>query len=222
MTLVKVCGITNLEDARACAEAGADMLGFNFHPASPRYISPREAREIIEKLPSSITCVGVFVNEESPARVALLARESSVSVVQLHGDETPEYCRALTAYPVIKALRVSREFVPEQGASCGTPTVLLDAFHKGAYGGTGRTFDWSLALAVRALIPKLVLAGGLNPENVAEAIAQVRPFGVDACSSLERAPGLKDAARVKAFVAAVRDAGVKDARPFVESKEQTN
>jgi phosphoribosylanthranilate isomerase len=143
--------------------------------------------------------------------VASLADAAGVRVVQLHGDEPPEYCRALKGYPVIKALRVSHNFVPEQAAGCGTQTVLLDAFSTDAYGGTGQTFEWSMALAARALVPRLILAGGLTPENVAAAVARVRPFAVDACSSLERAPGVKDAGRVRAFVAAVRSAGLEDA-----------
>lgn len=227
MTLVKICGITNLEDARACVAAGADMLGFNFYPASKRYISPPAARSIIEKVSSSIICIGVFVNEPSPARVAQLAEEARVSVVQLHGDEPPEYCRALANYQVIKALRVAPDFAPAQAAECGAETVLLDAFQPDAYGGTGHTFDWSVALAFRALVPKLILAGGLTPENVAAAIAHVRPFAVDACSSLEREPGLKDGALVKAFIAAAKEtSGNEEDRflpfvPFVTAKEQT-
>jgi len=208
MTLVKICGITTIEDARACTAAGADMLGFNFFPASKRYISAESARRIIEQLPSSITCIGVFVNESSPERVSQLAEEAGVSVVQLHGDEPPEYCRALSDYPVFKALRVTPTFVAKQAVACGADTVLLDAFQTDAYGGTGHTFDWSMALAVRSLVPKLILAGGLTPGNVAAAIDQVRPFAVDACSSLERASGLKDAKLVQAFVAAAKNTGV--------------
>ena len=212
MTLVKVCGITNLEDARRCVAAGADMLGFNFYPASKRYISPRAARRIIEQLTSSITYIGVFVNEPNPERVTQLAAEARVSVVQLHGDESAEYCRGVTNYPVIKALRVAHDFAPEQAAAFGAQTVLLDTFHEDAYGGTGQTFDWSSAVALRALVPKLILAGGLTPGNVSAAIAQVRPFAVDACSSLECAPGLKDAALVQAFIAAVREGKSKPTR----------
>lgn len=207
MTLVKICGITTLEDARACTAAGADMLGFNFFPASKRYISPESARRIIEHLPPAITCVGVFVNEPSPERVSQLAATAGVSVVQLHGDEPPEYCRSVLDYQVFKALRVAPDFVATQAGDCGAETVLLDAFQTDGYGGTGHTFDWSMALAVRSLVPKLILAGGLTPGNVAAAVAQASPFAVDACSSLERAPGLKDAKLVRAFVAAAKKAG---------------
>src|SRR5580765_3260962 len=205
MTLVKICGITNLADALASAEAGADLLGFNFYPKSPRYLAPAEAGKIADQLPADIVRVGIFVNEASPARVADLAREAKVTAVQLHGNETGEYCRALRdEFMVIKAMRVAPEFSPAQAETFGADGVLLDAFSADAYGGTGRTFDWSVASEVRALVPWLFLSGGLAPENVADAIAQVRPYAVDACSLLERAPGQKDHERVRAFVAAVR------------------
>jgi phosphoribosylanthranilate isomerase len=205
MTLVKICGITNLADALSCADAGADMLGFNFYPASPRYIAPEEARRIGERLPTAITRVGIFVNEESPELVAELARAARVSAVQLHGEETPDYCSVLLdEFFVIKALRVAPGFVPEEVMRYGTKAVLLDAFCARAYGGTGRTFDWSVASAARARVPQLFLSGGLGPENVSEAVAVVQPYAVDACSLLERAPGQKDAGRIRAFVAAAR------------------
>jgi phosphoribosylanthranilate isomerase len=207
MTLVKICGITNLVDALASAEAGADVLGFNFYQKSPRYVAPAAAARIGEQLPEQILRVGIFVNEASPARVADLARAAKVTAVQLHGDETAEYCRALRdEFMVIKAMRVGRDFSPAQAETFDADAVLLDAFSTDAYGGTGRTFDWSMASEVRALVPRLFLSGGLAPENVAEAIAQVGPYAVDACSHLESAPGQKDLERVRAFVAAVRRA----------------
>lgn len=211
MTLVKICGITNLEDALACAEAGAGALGFNFYTRSPRYVSPVEARRITVQLPASVLTVGVFVNEESPGRVEELAARAGVAAVQLHGDEPAAYCRALGGRLVIKALRVSTDFAPESALSCGTQAVLLDAYSRDLYGGTGDVCDWSAARAVRALVPRLFLAGGLGPENVTEAVRAVAPYAVDACSRLERAPGLKDAARVRAFVAAVLRADAADA-----------
>lgn len=206
MTLVKICGVTNLEDALACVEAGADMLGFNFYPRSPRYVAPEAARRITERMPASVVSVGVFVNEETPQRVEELASLANVAAVQLHGDEPASYCRALGSRLVIKALRVSTDFAPESAASCGTQAVLLDAYSRDLYGGTGDVFDWSAARRVRALVPRLFLAGGLGPHNAAEAVRAVAPYAVDACSLLERAPGLKDAGRVRAFVAAVRRA----------------
>ena len=206
MTLVKICGITNLDDALACVEAGAGILGFNFYPKSPRHVAPPDARRIAEQLPASVLTVGVFVNEESPARVEEIAARAGVAAVQLHGDEPAAYCRALRSRLVIKALRVAADFAPESALSYETRAVLLDAYSKDLYGGTGDVCDWSAARRVRALVPRLFLAGGLGPENVAEAVRAVAPYAVDACSRLERAPGLKDAARVRAFVAAVRQA----------------
>lgn len=206
MVKVKICGITNLPDALAAVEAGADALGFNFYKRSPRYIAPTAARRIVERLPEGIECVGVFVNEDGPERVAELAREAGMGAVQLHGDETPEFCRALSGVRVIKALRVGEGFRLEDVASYETDALMLDAFSREARGGTGRTFDWEVARSARRLVKKLYLAGGLTPENVADAITAVAPFAVDACSGIESAPGVKDAARVRAFITAVRRA----------------
>ena len=204
MVLVKTCGITSLRDALACVRAGADMLGFNFYPESPRYISPRDARSIIERLPPSVVSVGVFVNEGHPRRVIELADLAGVTALQLHGDEPPAYCHALAGRYVIKAVHVTDDFSPEQAARYAVKAVLLDSSRAGIYGGTGETFNWEAARAARPVVPKLFLAGGLGPENVAAAAALVRPYAVDACSSLERVPGRKDERRVKAFVVAAR------------------
>lgn len=206
MVLVKVCGITNLEDALVSVEAGADALGFNFYRRSPRYMEPLEARRIVERLPAMVLSVGVFVNEAEPEMVARGAEQACVGAVQLHGDESPEYCRALQGLYVIKALRAGSGFSPERALEYETEAILLDAFSSESFGGTGRVVDWTLARRTRELVPKLFLAGGLSPDNAREAIAAVNPYAVDACSSLERAPGLKDAARVRAFIAAVRGA----------------
>jgi phosphoribosylanthranilate isomerase len=204
MTFIKICGITNQADALLSVEAGADALGFNFYRRSPRYIELAAAREIIERLPATVLCVGVFVNEAEPQEVARLADAARVGAVQLHGDESPEYCRALQERYVIKALRAGADFAPERATEYETQAILLDAFSATTYGGTGRTVDWSLARRVRELSAKLFLAGGLSPENVAAAIAAVKPYAVDACSSLESAPGRKDVLRVRAFIKAVR------------------
>lgn len=198
---IKVCGITNLTDARAAIEAGADWLGFNFYTRSPRYLSPADAGKIITALPDTVRSVGVFVNEDAPETVARMADEACVTAVQLHGDETPAYCRALTNdYFVIKALRVGEGFAHDEALAYETSAILLDAYDARARGGTGRVVDWQTARRVRELVPKLFLAGGLTPENVAEAIARVEPFAVDACSGLESAPGRKDENRLRAFV----------------------
>ncbi len=207
MVQVKICGITNLEDALAAVAAGAHALGFNFYRPSPRFIEPAAAREIVKQLPPDLLTVGVFVNEAGPDIVARIADEAGVGAVQLHGDESPDYCRALAGRSVIKALRVGAGYGPEQAMRYPVEAILLDAFdasNSGARGGTGQTCDWTLARRTRELVPKLFLAGGLAPENVAEAIAAVGPYGVDAASGLEISPGRKDAARMRAFVAATR------------------
>lgn len=202
MVRVKICGITNLDDALMAVEAGAYALGFNFYPRSPRYLRPEDARGIVEQLPSNVLTVGVFVNEALPETVARIAVESRVGALQLHGDESPDYCRALKSFYVIKALRVHEGFVPESVTEYETEALLLDSFDRKERGGTGRTFDWEIAHRVNALVPKLFLAGGLSVENVAEAIRAVHPFAVDACSRLETVPGRKDEGRVRAFIAA--------------------
>lgn len=200
MTLVKVCGITNVEDALAALDAGADMLGFNFYARSPRYITPAAALKIIERLPEGVTCVGVFVNEPAPADVERIAREARLGAVQLHGDETPEYCQRLRGLTTIKALRVGADYTPESAADYDTDAVLLDAYVVGERGGTGHTFDWALATLTRERVPRLFLAGGLNPDNVASAVAAVRPYAVDVCSGVETSPGRKSPQLMRRFV----------------------
>ncbi len=203
MLKVKICGITNEEDALAAVEAGADALGFNFYGKSPRCVTAREARRIIEQLPARVLCVGVFVNEEAE-EVRRIVAEAGLGAAQLHGDESANYCRELSCGLTIKALRVGGDFDVEQVARCGAEAVLLDAFSVEAFGGTGRTFDWEVARRARELTPKLFLAGGLTPENVAEAVRAVRPFAVDVCSGVETAPGRKSLLLVKNFIEAAR------------------
>ena len=204
---VKVCGITNLEDALAALDAGADVLGFNFYAKSRRFVEARVVREIVDQLPSGCLTIGVFVNVPEPDIVARIADEAGVAGVQLHGEESPDYCRALAGRFVIKALRVGPEYKPEQALVYPVDAVLLDAFDTtdpSVRGGTGHTCDWKLARLTRALVPKLFIAGGLTPDNVADAIAAVDPYGVDAASGLEVNPRRKDTARMRAFVAATR------------------
>src|SRR5258707_18282 len=214
MTRIKICGITSLDDARAAIEAGADMLGFNFYRPSPRFIEPSEARKIIESLPAKTDAqptetVGVFVNESSPGSLMRIVEESGVSAVQLHGDESVEFCQTLkqllNGKSLIKVLRVIGRFTPTETEAYDADAIMLDSFHNEMRGGTGHVFDWSIARSVRELVPRLFLAGGLSPANVARAIAQVNPYAVDACSSLESSPGQKDPELVKAFVQAVRN-----------------
>ena len=202
MTFIKICGITNLNDAHAAVAAGADILGFNFYKLSPRYIAPESAREIINTLPDSILTAGVFVNEGSPDAVRSIASQSGVKAVQLHGDESPDYCRALNS--VIKSFAVSDNFDIKQLESYEVDAIMLDTKDNRLRGGTGRVFDWSIAQQVSELFPKLYLAGGLSPENITEAIEMVQPYAVDACSSLEDKPGIKNHERMRVFVSKVR------------------
>jgi phosphoribosylanthranilate isomerase len=204
MTLIKICGITNLEDAVAAMAMGVDALGFNFYKPSPRYITPQNAREIIEQLPDSVLKVGVFVNEESPDHVRQIANESGITALQLHGDESPDYCHDLADLDVIKALAVGHDFDTKVIQHYRVNAIMLDTRHNKLRGGTGLTFDWSIAQEVSKTVPKLYLAGGLSPENVANAIESVKPYAVDACSALEDIPGKKNEERMRAFVAAVR------------------
>jgi phosphoribosylanthranilate isomerase len=211
MALVKICGITNLDDALAAVDAGADALGFNFYQRSPRYITPETARTIIDGLPANVLTVGVFVNEELHT-IEKSASEAGVSVLQLHGSESPEYCKQLQGRYVIKVFAARDEFTPEAVLDYDVQAIMLDAFDKeaagGIGGGTGKLSNWAVARKTRELFPRLFLAGGLSAENVGDAIELVKPYAVDACSSLESAPGRKDHARVRAFVAAVRAATV--------------
>jgi phosphoribosylanthranilate isomerase len=202
MTRVKVCGITNLEDALAALDAGAHMLGFNFYARSPRYVTPAAARRIIESLPEGVSCVGVFVNESAPAEVERIARGAGLGAVQLHGDETPDYCQSLCGLTTIKALRVGADYNVETAAAFDTDAVLLDAYVAGARGGTGHTFDWAHASLTRESVRKLFLAGGLTPDNIAAAVAAVRPYAVDVCSGVETSPGRKSIELMRRFVRA--------------------
>lgn len=206
MTNVKICGITNLEDALLSAKFGADALGFNFYPKSPRYILPEKAREIIEQLPPEVLKVGVFVNENLE-KIIEIAETAKLDAIQLHGEETPEFARRLKAktnLEIIKAFRVSENFKPEDVLQYEVDAVLLDAYNPKEHGGTGETFDWEIAKKVREIFPKMYLAGGLSAENVLQAFENVTPFAVDACSLLEKEKGFKDVRKVKDFIFAVK------------------
>ena len=203
-TLTKICGITNLEDALLAVDAGADMLGFNFYRPSPRYIMPLAVRAIIDQLPGAVLTVGVFVNEKSAAIVEQIATEAGVAALQLHGDESPDFCQQLKHKYTIKVLTMTPDFDPARARAYDVQAIMLDAFDRKRRGGTGQTIDWSIARRTRELVPRLFLAGGLSPENVAAAIAAVEPYAVDACSALEALPGKKDEQRVRAFVKAAK------------------
>jgi phosphoribosylanthranilate isomerase len=197
MVRVKICGITRLEDALAAARAGADALGFNFWPRSKRYVDPRAAGEIVARLPPFVAAVGVFVDptRDEVARAALL---SGVHWLQLHGDESPALCASLTPLPVIKAIRVRDRASLDALGAYDVAGFLLDA-DTSAYGGSGRTFDWSLAAEAARRAP-ILLAGGLTPQNVADAVRQVRPWAVDVASGVESAPGIKDHEKTARFI----------------------
>ena len=196
--ILKVCGITNAEDAALACEAGATAIGFNFYPKSPRYIAPELAAAI--GTPAGVRRVGVFVNEER-ARVEEIARLAALDVVQLHGDETPADYPASVA--VWKAARVNGAFDAAPFLDCPIEALLLDGPAGGAYGGSGRSFEWQMAAACPL---RIILAGGLDDSNVAQAIAEAHPWGVDACSRIEIAPGKKDHVKMTAFLAAAREA----------------
>jgi phosphoribosylanthranilate isomerase len=203
---IKVCGVTNVKDARACAELGADMIGFNFYPQSPRYIEPKIARQIVERIPRSADAVGVFV-DASADEIRITAKRTGIESVQLHGDFSPETCRELAReFRVIRAFRTEARFQPEDAGAFPDCDVLLDAHHIELRGGTGVTCDWSAARATLPFARFLILSGGLNAQNVAHAIAAVAPHAVDVCSGVESAPGVKDYRTIEKFIAAVRTA----------------
>jgi len=206
---VKICGITNWTDARRAVEAGAQFLGFNFYRPSPRYIQVAAARRIIRRLPDGIAAVGVFVNE-SEANMLAIARRVGLDYLQLHGDEPPEQvARLKREIAVIKAIRVRDSFRPKQLDSFGRASaILLDGFDARRHGGTGKTFNWNLARGSNGS-RRIFLAGGLTPENVAEAIRVARPYAVDVCSGVEARPGRKDPARIVALMWAVKAAEAK-------------
>lgn len=201
MTKVKICGLTRVSDALLASELGATAVGFIFWKQSPRYIEPTTARAIVEVLPPEVAPVGVFV-DPSAEQVHEIVGTVGLSAVQLHGDETVEFCLSLP-YRVLKAVGVRGEATLDTALALPTGiTVLLDAHDPVQKGGTGCTVDWSVAAAV-ATRRRVFLSGGVGPENVAEAIETVHPYGVDASSSVEVQPGVKDAGRLRAFFEAI-------------------
>ncbi len=215
MFQIKICGITNVDDARTVAQAGADAVGLNFYPKSPRYISTDQARAIVQALPEPLVKVGLFVNAEVDT-VCRTYDELGLDLIQLHGDELPAFLTQLGDRPVMRAFRLDqrqldpvRQYLDTCGQLDCTPRlVLLDAFVQGEYGGTGELADWTAiqGFQTESSLPPLVLAGGLTPGNVAEAIRTVRPAAVDTASGVESSPGQKDPAAVEAFIHAARAA----------------
>jgi len=201
---IKICGITNARDAKACVELGAQLIGLNFYPQSPRYIEPKVGRQIVETLPVDADAVGVFVdgNAEEIRKTAKTAR---VRCVQLHRNFSPELARELASeFRVIRVFSTHPWFRPEDVSLFRDCDVLIDAHHPDLRGGTGQTCDWPAARATLAFARFLILSGGLNAQNVARAIKAVTPHAVDVCSGVESVPGVKDHRAIKSFVAAVR------------------
>jgi phosphoribosylanthranilate isomerase len=203
-TRVKICGVTNVADALAAAEAGADMIGLNFYEQSQRQISLETAAEISRALPPLVLRVGVFVNPEE-AQISRAIAQCGLSLLQFHGDETPEFCTQFGLMSM-KAFRIRDAESLNQLANYQTTAFLLDAHSRNGLGGTGQKFNWELAVEAQKFGKPIFLAGGLTPENIGDAVKKVRPFAVDVSSGVESAPGKKDAAKVKAFIQAVRKA----------------
>ena len=201
MVKVKICGITRLEDALSAVAAGADALGFVFHFASPRHISPEQAADIIKQLPPFIQTVGLFVNE-SRDTVNTTADQCGLDIIQLHGDESPDYCSSINRR-IIKAFRVKDFFCLDSVSDYRVAACLLDAWSPAAHGGTGQTFNWEIA-AEAAAQRQIILAGGLTPDNVAEAVRCVKPYAVDVSSGVECSPGHKDAEKIRKFIIQAR------------------
>jgi len=203
---VKVCGITNLEDALCAVESGADAVGFIMFKGSKRYISPKEVRKITKNLPPFITKVGVFVNEDRASVLEILSY-ANLDFAQLHGDETVDYCKYIGKERVIKVFRLKSneeiEKIKEFESVCRA--VLLDTYSEKAYGGTGKSFDWRIALKAKESVSvPLILSGGLNLNNVKEAVDFVKPFAVDVCSGVESEPGKKNHSLLKDFIRTVK------------------
>ena len=201
---VKICGITSVEDAAAAVEAGADALGLMFCPASPRRISLETAQTIERSLPPFVIRVGVFA-DPAPEDVFSALRQCGLNLLQFHGHETPEFCRQFGVM-TMTAFRIRDAQSLHEIPNYTTDAFLLDSYTPGLAGGTGETFNWELAAEARRFGKPVFLAGGLTPENVAGAVRKARPFGVDVSTGVEQSPGKKDAAKMRAFIAAARSA----------------
>lgn len=208
-TRVKICGITRREDALLAVELGAAALGFNFYPPSPRYLAPSVAGGIVRELPPFVMPVGVFADQRDAEHIAAVAREAGVAAVQLRGPGLPMTDGPLGGFPIILVVPVGQDFRPEELGRFKASAFLLDTHDPKLLGGTGKRFDWNLARDAKRF-GTIILAGGLTPENVAQAIREVRPYAVDVASGVESAPGVKDAAKLRAFFAAVEEADRED------------
>jgi len=199
---VKICGITNIEDALASCEYGADALGFIFYKKSPRFIEPERVKKIIRELPPFVTTVGVFVDDDAD-RISEIADAAKLDIIQLHGSEPPEFCNVFKR-KIIKAFKIQEQGARGKGQEneirrYTVSAYLLDTYKEGVEGGTGETFNWEIAKEAKGF-GRIILAGGLTPQNVAEAVETVMPYGVDVSSGVEQKPGKKDLQKVKNFI----------------------
>jgi len=203
VTRIKICGVTDPDDARNAALLGADAIGLNFYDKSPRCIDAARASRIIDVLPAVVSAIGVFVNHPDPQGLEDLALSLGLNAVQLHGSETPDYCSMIQKVKVIKAFRVDPNFRVESLRTYGNGMFLLDSGSGANFGGTGKTFDWDQAYGANAF-GWVILAGGLNPDNVQEAVSRLHPFAVDVSSGVESSPGKKDYEKMRRFIETVR------------------
>ncbi len=203
MVKVKICGISNLDDALASTDAGCDALGFVFYKKSPRYIAPEEAKDIIKGLPDRLIKIGVFVNEREK-EIRRIAGMCGLDMLQFHGDESPEFCRRFKDYKVIKAFKIKDKIDLKNMLKYNSFAYLFDTFAEKKAGGTGKKFNWKIILHVGGLKRPIFLSGGLSAHNVRRAVECVRPDWVDVCSSVEKRPGKKDHKKVKEFIAAAK------------------
>ena len=194
---VKVCGMTSLKDALVAVEGGADAVGFIFYKKSPRSVTMKTVREIVLELPPFVDTVGVFV-DETAEQVNKIADYCNLDIIQLHGNESPTFCKKIRR-KVIKAFRIKDMQSVKKLSSFQVSGFLLDTFSENLHGGTGKVFDWNLALPAKKFGP-VIMAGGLTPNNVQQAVRQIRPYGVDVCSGVESEPGIKDHKKVRAFL----------------------
>ena len=209
MVKVKICGITNIQDALLAIDCGADALGFVFAP-SPRRVTPAQVQDMVSQLPSSICKVGVFVDFELEA-VNNIKSTCHLDIVQLHGSESPEYCQAF--FPdVVKSFQVRDKTILELLPRYKVKAYLLDSYHAKLKGGTGHSFDWSIALEAKKY-GTIILSGGLNLNNIPQAITAVQPFAVDVSSGVESMPGKKDAGKLEAFIKAAKQAEIERVKP---------
>ncbi len=213
---VKICGITNMEDAQCVAENWAAAVGFIFHPPSPRYIEPQKAAEINRLLPQNLVKVGVFVNQKEEV-VHRIYEDCRLDMIQLHGDESPEFCRQFPGDRIIKALELKNEEDLKKAALYDVAAILVDSRHAGLYGGTGKTSNWMLA---RQISQPLILSGGIKEENVLEAIRMVSPAALDINSGVESSPGKKDHVKIARIMQIINEADAGRASPVIFTRRK--